>query len=127
MHCLCEIVHLLNRVDSMAQRHHCCCQSTKTTHTHTQPFYISLDFVRDNPGEPVPEETFTHSLRQVSISYVGEVSLMPFNRYMVLADQHQLAYQMSVLTHCKVSKGNAKCRNWGGYGSPKVIGNLTIL
>ena len=31
------------------------------THTHTQPFYGSLDFVRDNPGEPVPAETFTHS------------------------------------------------------------------
>ena len=28
---------------------------------HTQPFYGSLDFVRDNPGEPVPEETCTHS------------------------------------------------------------------
>jgi len=26
-----------------------------------QPFYDSLDFVRDNPGEPVAEETFTHS------------------------------------------------------------------
>jgi len=25
------------------------------------PFYSSLDFVRDNPGEPVPEETFTHT------------------------------------------------------------------
>jgi len=32
-----------------------------TTHTHTQPFYGSLDSVRDNPGEPAPEETFTHS------------------------------------------------------------------
>ena len=31
------------------------------THTHTQPFYGFVDFVRDNPGEPVPEETFTHS------------------------------------------------------------------
>jgi len=31
------------------------------THTHAQPFYGSLDFVRDNPGEPVPKETFTHS------------------------------------------------------------------
>ena len=31
------------------------------THTHTQPFYGSVDFVRDNPGEQVPEETFTHS------------------------------------------------------------------
>jgi len=29
--------------------------------THTQPFYGSLGFVWDNPGEPVPEETFTHS------------------------------------------------------------------
>jgi len=31
------------------------------THTHKQLFYSSMDFVRDNPGEPVPEETFTHS------------------------------------------------------------------
>ena len=30
------------------------------THTHTQPFYGSVEIVRDNPGEPVPEETFTH-------------------------------------------------------------------
>jgi len=31
---------------------------------HTQPFYGSVEFVRENPGEPVPEETFTHySLR----------------------------------------------------------------
>jgi len=31
---------------------------------HTQPFYGSLDFVQDNPDEPVPEETFTtHSYR----------------------------------------------------------------
>jgi len=29
-------------------------------HTHTQPFYGSVEFVQDNPGEPVPEETFTH-------------------------------------------------------------------
>jgi len=31
------------------------------THTHTQPFYGSLDFFWDNPGELLPEETFTHS------------------------------------------------------------------
>jgi len=31
------------------------------THTHAQPFYGFLDFVQDNLGEPVPEETFTHS------------------------------------------------------------------
>ena len=30
------------------------------THTHTQPFYGSVEIVRDNPAEPVPEETFTH-------------------------------------------------------------------
>jgi len=30
--------------------------------THTQPFYSSLDFVRDNPGELVPEGTFRHIL-----------------------------------------------------------------
>jgi len=28
---------------------------------HTQPFYGSVDFVWDNLGEPVPEETFTRS------------------------------------------------------------------
>jgi len=33
------------------------------THTHnTQPFYGSLDFVRDITGEPVPEDTFRHLL-----------------------------------------------------------------
>jgi len=30
------------------------------TNTHTEPYYGSLDFVRDNPGEPVAEDTFTH-------------------------------------------------------------------
>jgi len=34
---------------------------SSNTHTHTQPFYGSVEFVRDNPGEPVPKETFTHS------------------------------------------------------------------
>jgi len=34
---------------------------TRKAHTHnTQPFYGSVEFVRENPGEPVPEETFTH-------------------------------------------------------------------
>jgi len=30
-------------------------------YAHTQPFYGSLNSVRDNLSEPVPEETFTHS------------------------------------------------------------------
>ena len=41
------------------------------THTETQPFYGSMDFVRDNPDEPVPEETFTHSL-------VSWLSVVPY-------------------------------------------------
>jgi len=32
------------------------------THTHTQPFYSTLYFVWDNPGEMVPEGTFRHLL-----------------------------------------------------------------
>ena len=28
--------------------------------TQQQPFYGSVEFVRENPGEPVPVETFTH-------------------------------------------------------------------
>jgi len=28
--------------------------------SHTQLFYGSVDFVWNNLGEPVPEETFTH-------------------------------------------------------------------
>jgi len=35
--------------------------NSQIAHTHKQPFYSSLDFVRDNLGQPVPEETFTHS------------------------------------------------------------------
>jgi len=33
-----------------------------------QPFYDSLDFVWDNPGEPVPEETSSHWLKSTRIS-----------------------------------------------------------
>jgi len=31
-------------------------------HTHTKPFYSSLDFVRDTPDKLVPEGTFRHLL-----------------------------------------------------------------
>ena len=30
-------------------------------HMHAEPFYGFVDFIRNNPGEPVSEETFTHS------------------------------------------------------------------
>ena len=33
-------------------------------HTHAQLFYGCLDFVRNNPGEPVPEETLTQCVVQ---------------------------------------------------------------
>jgi len=38
----------------------CSFLSATHTHTHTQPFYGSVEFDRENPGELVPEETFTH-------------------------------------------------------------------
>jgi len=46
-----------NEAKSLVSRPH----TRVRTHTLTQPFYSCMDFVRDNPGEPVPEETFTHS------------------------------------------------------------------
>jgi len=46
-------------------------------HIHTQPFYGSLDFVRGKPGEPEPEETFTHS--HLSWSSIVPYLLHPSN------------------------------------------------
>jgi len=59
------------------------------THTHTQPFYGSLDFVKDNLDEPVPEETFTrshlswilvilHPLRSMASSLFNICAWQPF-------------------------------------------------
>jgi len=45
------------------------------TRTHTQLFYGSLDPVWDNPGKPVPEETFTCS--HLSWSSVIPYLLLP--------------------------------------------------
>ena len=42
-----------------------------------QPFYGSLNFVRDNPGESVPEETFIHSHRDLSWSSIISYLLPP--------------------------------------------------
>jgi len=33
-------------------------------------------------------------------------------------------FEVSTFTHYEDMKGNARCRNWGGYGSPKVINNI---
>jgi len=52
-------------------------------HAHTQPFYSSMDFVWDNPGELVPEEeTFTHS--HLSWSLIVPCLLLPSNITMAL-------------------------------------------
>jgi len=48
-------IHAIHRLFSIS----CKVGSHDRKHTHTQPFYGSVEFVRDNPGEPVPEETFS--------------------------------------------------------------------
>jgi len=46
-----------------------------TTNEHKQPFYGSLNFVWDNPGEPVPEGTVHFAFKvfvlQVSVDSAG--------------------------------------------------------
>jgi len=59
-------VHSITKYNTRAHTNACVHIHARThartdARTHTQPFYGSLDFVRDNPGEPIPEETFTHS------------------------------------------------------------------
>jgi len=44
---------------------------------HTHNCFTALDFIWDNPGEPVPEETFTHS--QLSWSTIVPCLLLPSN------------------------------------------------
>jgi len=47
------------------------------THAHThKPFYGYLDFVWDNPGEPVPEETPTHTYRGHQSSFICFLHLL---------------------------------------------------
>jgi len=78
-HCFrqcCHIYHISLKIADMEQNKWQCCFLIASftffkkwtvsgrihTHTHTHtPFYGSMDFVGDNLGEPVPEETFTHS------------------------------------------------------------------
>jgi len=47
-----------------------CCSNLVLVHAHTHMLSILQSFVRDYPGGPVPEETFTHShLKSSSILY----------------------------------------------------------
>jgi len=55
-----------------------------------QPFYGSLDFVRDNPGELVPEETFTHS--HISWSSITKQSTTKYSR----TAQHSIQWHSTV-------------------------------
>jgi len=52
-------------------------ESTSNTLTYTQNRFTAVDFVQDNPGEPVLEETFTHS--HLSWSSIVPYLLHPFN------------------------------------------------
>jgi len=49
--------------------------------------------------------------------------------YAETTTNHYTKFEISTLTHYKDIKGDEKCKNWGGlggYGSPKVIGNIAI-
>jgi len=54
---------LEQNITSLSSILHTCTHTHMRAHKHTQtqPFYGSLDTVQVNPGEPVAEETFTHS------------------------------------------------------------------
>ena len=56
---------LLQKMDDLE---HATC--THTRHTHKHPFYGPLDFVRDYPGEPVPEPMWI-VLKQETMSGTG--------------------------------------------------------
>jgi len=71
-------VTLIRRALAHARMHACTHACTHAhTHARTQPFYSSMDFVRDNLGEPVPEETFTYS--HLSWSSIVAYLLLPSN------------------------------------------------
>jgi len=59
---------------------------THLTHTHTP-----LDFVLDNPGEPVPEETLTHS-------HLSWSSIIPYLLPSSITIQGILSVQFTCLT-----------------------------
>ena len=70
------------------------------THTHTQLFYGSVEFVRDNPGEPVPEETFTHYTHrghQSSLSCRTVVTkLNPMQQKQTCAYKHKILHSVPI-------------------------------
>ena len=75
-------------------------------YTHTQLFYGSMDFVRDKMGEPVPEETFTHS-------HLSWSSIVPLSTSSIQYD-HNLgttAKQAAKVWACAVKRTKVGRRN----------------
>jgi len=67
---------------------HTCTNAHTHTHAHPQPFYCSLDFVRYNLGEPVPEETFTHS-------HLSWSSVIPYLLFYLLRSMASSLFNLS--------------------------------
>jgi len=79
------------------------------TNTHTQLFYDSLYFIRDNLGEPVPEETFTHS--HLSWSSIVSYLLHPSNTIhgILYSLFNPRAWQLSVWGEMKICIWPSRC------------------
>jgi len=74
------------------------CTSMPHKSTHTQPFYGSMDFVQGNPGEPVPEQTFTHS--HLSWSSIVPICFIHLIRSMASSLFNPCAWQSTNLRLC---------------------------
>jgi len=79
------------------------CQINCNTHTDTQPFYSSVEFAWDNPGEPVPEGTWHLD--------ESEINLIQFSLVMSCCN-----FTLSVF---RISQGSVstllRCGGWNSY------------
>ena len=86
------------------------------THARTNNCFTALWFFRDNPGEPVPKETFTHS--HLSWSSIILYLLPPSIAIHDIALQHIIINVLftvpSVLWRCRLGgrKGIWPVKNW---------------
>ena len=90
------------------------------THTHTRPFYGSMDFVRDNLVEPVPEETFTHS-------HLLWSSVIPYLLPSIINLHTKL--EVSMFTYYEDMKGNKNAEIevvWEVRGHRRSLANVNI-
>jgi len=79
------------------------------THTHTQPFYGSLDSVRDNPGELLLEQAFTHS--HLSWSSIVPYLLHPSN---TIHGIHPVQSMHLTVFFCNLSPSFRWSTSWPG-------------